>query len=69
VTDLAELYEITDEHGSGQRLTVFTTSWDGDPAGLHLNEGTELRFVSPAELGDLTIPPFIRDVLARAASV
>ncbi|MEU9115171.1 hypothetical protein AB0D04_26140 [Streptomyces sp. NPDC048483] len=65
---MAELFEITDEHGSGQRLTVFTASWDGDPACLRLNEGTELRFVSPAELGDLTIPPFNRDVLARAAS-
>ncbi|GGO86783.1 NUDIX domain-containing protein [Wenjunlia tyrosinilytica] len=65
VPDLVELFEIHDAHGSGQRITFFAGTWDGDETGLPLSEGVKLQFVAPADLDILTIPPFIRDGINR----
>lgn len=60
VDDLVELFEIRDEHGSGQLITFFAASWDGDETTLPLSEGVKLQFIAPERLDSLTIPPFIR---------
>lgn len=65
VDDLTELFEIRDEHGSGQLITFFAASWDGDETTLPLAEGVKLQFFDPEHLGILTIPPFIRDGINR----
>lgn len=65
VDDLIELFEIRDEHGSGQLITFFAASWDGDETQLPLAEGVKLQFFAPEHLGILTIPPFIRDGINR----
>jgi 8-oxo-dGTP diphosphatase len=65
VADLTELFEIRDEHGSGQLITFFSGAWDGDESTLPLAEGVKLQFFSPGQLGILTIPPFIRDGIHR----
>ncbi|MGW0583242.1 NUDIX domain-containing protein, partial [Streptomyces sp. NPDC002920] len=54
---LTELFEIRDEHGSGQLITFFTASWDGDETQLPLAEGVKLQFFAPEHLDILTIPP------------
>ncbi|GGU99825.1 NUDIX domain-containing protein [Streptomyces spectabilis] len=63
--ELTELFEIRDEHGSGQTLTVFAAHWDGDERQLPLAEGVKLQFFAPEHLDILTIPPFIRDAIHR----
>ncbi|WP_405654012.1 NUDIX domain-containing protein [Streptomyces sp. NBC_00019] len=65
VHGLTELFEIRDEHGSGQLITFFAASWDGDETTLPLAEGVKLQFFAPEHLGTLTIPPFIRDGIHR----
>lgn len=61
VDDLTELFEIRDEHGSGQVITFFAASWDGDETTLPLTEGVKLQFLAPEDLEVRTITPFIRD--------
>ncbi|MFG2227786.1 NUDIX domain-containing protein [Streptomyces sp. NPDC048644] len=63
--DLTELFEIRDEHGSGQVITFFSATWDGDERQLPLSEGVKLQFFAPEHLDILTIPPFIRDGIHR----
>ncbi|XUL85306.1 NUDIX domain-containing protein [Streptomyces galilaeus] len=65
VDDLTELFEIRDEHGSGQMITFFAASWDGDETALPLSEGVKLQFLTPEDLEIRTIPPFIRDGINR----
>ncbi|AKL68121.1 NUDIX domain-containing protein [Streptomyces sp. Mg1] len=65
VDDLTELFEIRDEHGSGQLITFFAASWDGDESTLPLAEGVKLQFFAPEHLDILTIPPFIRTGIDR----
>ncbi|MEU1423842.1 NUDIX hydrolase [Kitasatospora sp. NPDC005751] len=61
----AELFETRDVHGSGQIITFFAGSWDGDETVLPLAEGVKLQFFAPEYLPVLTIPPFIRDGIHR----
>ncbi|WP_327673720.1 NUDIX domain-containing protein [Kitasatospora sp. NBC_00458] len=65
VDDLRRLFDIHDEHGSGQVITFFSAYWDGDETALPLAEGVKLRFFAPEHLPALTIPPFIRDGIHR----
>ncbi|ASY33588.1 MULTISPECIES: NUDIX domain-containing protein [unclassified Streptomyces] len=65
VENLTELFEITDQRGSGQIITFFSGSWDGDETDLLLAEGVKLQFFAPDYLDILTIPPFIRDGIYR----
>ncbi|MFF3380379.1 NUDIX domain-containing protein [Streptomyces sp. NPDC002680] len=65
VTGLTALFEIRDEHGSGQLITFFCGTWDGDETVLPLAEGVKLQFFAPEHLDILTIPPFIRDGIHR----
>ncbi|MEV6171810.1 NUDIX domain-containing protein [Streptomyces sp. NPDC051954] len=65
VDGLTELFEIRDEHGSGQLITFFAASWDGDETALPLAEGVKLQFLAPEGLAFRTIPPFIRDGINR----
>ncbi|MGW5736261.1 MULTISPECIES: NUDIX domain-containing protein [Streptomyces] len=65
VDDLIELFEIRDEHGSGQLITFFAATWDGDETQLPLTEGVKLQFLAPEALEFRTIPPFIRDGINR----
>ncbi|MET8058732.1 NUDIX domain-containing protein [Streptomyces microflavus] len=65
VSDLAELFEIRDVHGSGQIITFFSGTWDGDESQLPLSEGVKLQFFAPEHLSILTIPPFIREGINR----
>ncbi|MFF6979333.1 NUDIX domain-containing protein [Streptomyces sp. NPDC008343] len=65
VDGLTELFEIRDEHGSGQLITFFAASWDGDESALPLAEGVKLQFLAPEDLEFRTIPPFIRDGINR----
>ncbi|UUU19135.1 NUDIX domain-containing protein [Streptomyces sp. DSM 40750] len=65
VDGLTELFEIRDEHGSGQPITFFAASWDGDDWALPLAEGVKLQFLAPEDLEFRTIPPFIRDGINR----
>ncbi|KAF5990815.1 NUDIX domain-containing protein [Streptomyces sp. WAC00263] len=65
VDGLTELFEIRDEYGSGQLITFFAASWDGDETALPLAEGVKLQFFAPEHLGILSIPPFIRDGIHR----
>ncbi|GGV70529.1 hypothetical protein GCM10010277_81590 [Streptomyces longisporoflavus] len=62
---LSELFEIRDEHGSGQLITFFSAAWNGDEAELPLSEGVKLQFFAPKDLEFRTIPPFIRDGITR----
>ncbi|USQ85855.1 NUDIX hydrolase [Streptomyces phaeoluteigriseus] len=62
---LTELFDIRDEHGSGQIITFFSGSWDGDETALPLAEGVKLQFFAPEHIDILTIPPFIRDGINR----
>ncbi|ATW50845.1 NUDIX domain-containing protein [Streptomyces peucetius] len=65
IADFTELFEIRDEQGSGQVITFFAASWDGDETALPLAEGVKLQFFAPEHLDILTIPPFIRDGIDR----
>ncbi|GAB3474607.1 NUDIX domain-containing protein [Nocardiopsis coralliicola] len=65
VKDLAELFEVPDVHGSGQLITVFTGTWEGEAAALPLAEGTKLDWINPDLLDTLLIPPFIRNAIDR----
>ncbi|MFD7907359.1 NUDIX domain-containing protein [Kitasatospora sp. NPDC059722] len=65
VGGLTELFETPDVHGSGQIITFFAGSWDGDETALPLAEGVKLQFFAPEYLPVLTIPPFIRDGIHR----
>ncbi|PRH80292.1 NUDIX hydrolase [Streptomyces solincola] len=65
VRNLTDLFEIRDEHGSGQLITFFAADWDGDETSLPLSEGVKLQFFAPEHLDILTIPPFIRDGIDR----
>jgi 8-oxo-dGTP diphosphatase len=60
-----ELFEIRDIYGSGQLITFFAASWDGDETQLPLAEGVKLQFLAPEDLEFRTIPPFIRDGINR----
>ncbi|MFF2131778.1 NUDIX domain-containing protein [Streptomyces olivochromogenes] len=62
---LTELFESRDEHGSGQLITFFAGTWDGDESAPPLSEGVKLQFFAPEHLDILTIPPFIRDGIHR----
>lgn len=62
---LTELFEITDHRGSGQIITFFAATWDGDETSLPLSEGVKLQFFALKHLDILTIPPFIRDGINR----
>ncbi|WP_328674879.1 NUDIX domain-containing protein [Streptomyces sp. NBC_00343] len=66
---LTELFEIRDEHGSGQLITFFAASWNGDETALPLAEGVKLQFFAPEHLSILTIPPFIRNGIHRYLAV
>ncbi len=63
--ELTELFEIRDTHGSGQLITFFSASWNGDETQLPLAEGVKLQFFAPEHLDILTIPPFIRAGIHR----
>ncbi|MER7669766.1 NUDIX domain-containing protein [Kitasatospora sp. NPDC096128] len=65
VDNLRQLFDIPDEHGSGQIITFFEAFWDGDESALPLAEGVKLQFFAPEHLTVLTIPPFIRDGIHR----
>ncbi|MFF1378033.1 NUDIX domain-containing protein [Streptomyces sp. NPDC058308] len=65
IADLTELFEIRDEHGSGQLITFFAASWDGDETQLPLAEGVKLQFLAPEDLAFRTIPPFTQDGINR----
>ncbi|MFJ4412969.1 NUDIX domain-containing protein [Streptomyces sp. NPDC088925] len=65
VHDLVELFEIHDKDGSGQLITFFAASWNGDESALPLAEGVKLQFLAPEDLPYRTIPPFIRDGINR----
>lgn len=65
MSGLTELFEVLDVDGSGQLITFFAGSWDGDETRLPLAEGVELRFFDPGHLGDLAIPPYIRAGIQR----
>lgn len=65
VDDLDELFEVTDELGSGQLITVFAATWEGEAAALPLAEGVRLDWVAPALLDTLPIPPFARTAIDR----
>ncbi|MEV0441615.1 NUDIX domain-containing protein [Streptomyces spectabilis] len=65
VDDLTELFEIRDEYGSGQLITFFAASWDGDETQLPLAEGVKLQFLAPEDLEFRMIPPFVRDGINR----
>ncbi|WP_436775757.1 NUDIX hydrolase [Yinghuangia sp. YIM S09857] len=55
-----------DHHGSGQLISFFAGRWDGDETQLPLAEGVKLQFFALEHvLGALTVPPFIRDGIAR----
>jgi 8-oxo-dGTP diphosphatase len=62
---LAELFEARDVDGSGQIITFFAGSWDGEETALPLAEGVKLQFFDPEHLSVLAIPPFIRDGIHR----
>jgi 8-oxo-dGTP diphosphatase len=66
VADLAELFEVLDESGSGQIISFFLGCWDGDEQALPLTEGVKLQFFPVEQLQILTIPPYIRDGIYRA---
>lgn len=65
VRDLAALFDARDEHGSGQIITFFAGTWDGDEQALPLREGVKLQFFAPEHLDILTIPPYIHDGIHR----
>lgn len=65
IADLTELFEIRDELGSGQLITFFAASWDGDETALPLAEGVKLQFLAAEDLEFRTIPPFIRTGINR----
>ncbi|MCP3818963.1 NUDIX domain-containing protein [Streptomyces sp. A3M-1-3] len=65
VDHVEELFDIRDVRGSGQLITFFAATWDGDEATLPLAEGVKLQFFAPEHLCILTIPPFIRDGIHR----
>jgi 8-oxo-dGTP diphosphatase len=65
VDNLTELFEIHDQHGSGQLITFFAAFWDGDESALPLAEGVKLQFLALEDLGFRTIPPFIRTGIHR----
>ncbi|RAY13483.1 NUDIX hydrolase [Actinomadura craniellae] len=64
----AKLFETKDVHGSGQLITFFATTWDGDETRLPLAEGVKLQFFAPEHLAHLTIPPYIRQGILRFLS-
>jgi 8-oxo-dGTP diphosphatase len=66
VADLAELFAVHDEHGSGQMISFFVGFWDGNEQALPLTEGVKLQFFPIEQLTALTIPPYIRDGVHRA---
>ncbi|MFD5186156.1 NUDIX domain-containing protein [Streptomyces sp. NPDC058372] len=63
--DLAGLFEAKDSAGSGQIITFFSGTWNGDEQALPLAEGIKLQFFAPEHLPVLTIPPFIRHGIHR----
>ncbi|WP_327119059.1 NUDIX domain-containing protein [Nocardia sp. NBC_01730] len=65
VDQLSELFETRDEHGSGQLITFFAATWDGDETALPLTEGIRLQFFDREHLNMLAVPPFIRDGIHR----
>ncbi|MFD5696439.1 NUDIX domain-containing protein [Streptomyces lasiicapitis] len=65
VDHLTLLFEVRDEHGSGQLISFFAADWDGDETTLPLAEGVKLQFFAPEHLDILTIPPFIRAGIHR----
>jgi 8-oxo-dGTP diphosphatase len=66
IADLAEVFAIRDENGSGQMISFFAGFWDGDERRLPLTEGVKLQFFPIEQLTVLTIPPYIRDGIHRA---
>jgi 8-oxo-dGTP diphosphatase len=62
---LSELFDVHDADGSGQMITFFAGTWDGDEKQLPLAEGVELRFFDPEDLEGLKIPPYINDGIRR----
>lgn len=44
---------------------VFTGSWNGDPATLHLTEGVKLEFHQVDALAQMRVPPWVTQALHR----
>ncbi|WP_189838570.1 NUDIX domain-containing protein [Streptomyces umbrinus] len=65
IADLTALFEIRDKHGSGQLITFFAATWDGDETQLPLAEGVKLRFFAPDHLPTPMMPPYIREAIDR----
>jgi 8-oxo-dGTP diphosphatase len=68
MTDLVKVGEVADVHGSRQLLHVFSGTFDGDPSTLTVGEGQQLRFIPRHLWKDITIPPFVRELLHRIAA-
>jgi 8-oxo-dGTP diphosphatase len=58
-------FEIHDDAGSQQLLSVYSGIWEGDASVLPLAEGQELRFIDHEHIRDLKIPGHIMMVLER----
>ncbi|MBW8487302.1 NUDIX domain-containing protein [Actinomadura parmotrematis] len=63
--NLRELFEVHDRDGSGQLITFFAGTWNGDETTLPLAEGVKLAFTAPEALEGLKIPPYIRAGIER----
>lgn len=64
-TDVVFLFETSDTQGSGQLLSVYAATWNGDETALPLSEGVRLQFFPPESLDVLAIPPHVRGAIAR----
>ncbi|WP_233617826.1 NUDIX hydrolase [Actinomadura sp. WAC 06369] len=49
----------------GDRVVVFTGSWDGDPATLNLTEGVGLAFYAPEDLVGMLVPPWVMQAIEQ----
>lgn len=69
VEGLTEFCQAPDVNGSGQHLTFFSATWEGDPRSLPLTEGRELDWVAPEQWDTLLIPGFVLEILQRHRAV
>ena len=65
VEGLTEFCDAPDVNGSGQHLTFFSATWEGDPRALTLTEGQKLDWVAPERWDALLIPGFVLEILHR----